>query len=310
VSEIKLTSRSPNRRHDRQFFYKYVSAKTAKTVLTTRKLRWSSPLLFNDPFDVTQELRLNFDVAELSNALVEEMAELVVTGGPIQDTARPDLRALLATVGGMSIAQRRRMADKFRKNPPETTVGQVEALAELRRRWSEIVPNLRVLCLSEANDVTSMWNHYADSYRGAVLQLEAIDELDSVWLVARPVVYQAAPPAIADARTWARCMLRKVEETYLDLFTDYQYTKTPDWAYEREWRIATFARSGESGKFSDWGFNPREVSAVYLGPRCADEDRADIFRLLVHGLEHVVVYTGRIGGAAGKFTFELATRQS
>jgi hypothetical protein len=27
----------------------------------TRRLRWSSPLLFNDPFDVTQELRLNFD---------------------------------------------------------------------------------------------------------------------------------------------------------------------------------------------------------------------------------------------------------
>ena len=45
--------RSPNRRHDRQYFYKYVSAKTAQAILTTRTLRWSSPILFNDPFDVT-----------------------------------------------------------------------------------------------------------------------------------------------------------------------------------------------------------------------------------------------------------------
>jgi Protein of unknown function (DUF2971) len=254
VIETKPSNRSPNRRHDRQFFYKYVSAKTAKTILRTRKLRWSSPVLLNDPFDVTQELRLDFDVAELSNALVEEMADLIATGGPIQDTARPELKALLATLAGASTAQRQRVADRFRKNPPGTTAGQLESLAELRRRWSAIVPSLRVLCLSEANDVTSMWNHYADSYRGAVLQFEAIDDLDSVWLLARPVAYQAAPPAIADARTWARSMLRKVEQTYLDMFTDYQYIKTPDWAYEREWRMATFARLGESGKFSDWGF--------------------------------------------------------
>ena len=58
--------RSPDRLHDRQYFYKYVTAKVAKIVLATRKLRWSSPLLFNDPFDVTQELRLNFDEAKLN----------------------------------------------------------------------------------------------------------------------------------------------------------------------------------------------------------------------------------------------------
>jgi len=165
------------------------------------------------------------------------MADLIVTGDP-QVTARPEARAILASLDGASLAQRQRRADRFRKDPPRTTVGQIESLTELRRRWRAIVPTLRVL--SESRDVTSMWNHYADSYRGAVLQFETVDELDSVWLLARPIVYQADPPAIADARTWARCMLRTDERTYLDLFTEYQYTKTPDWAYEREWRIATF----------------------------------------------------------------------
>jgi hypothetical protein len=158
-----------------------------------------------------------------------------------------------------------------------------------------------------------MWNwvtHYADSYRGAVLQFEAVDELDSVWLLARPVVYQAAPPAIADPRTWAHCMLRKDQRTYLDLFTEYQYTKTPDWAYEREWRIATFAFLEESGEFSYWAFNPRELVGVYLGPRCSEEDQTNILALLTEGHEHVRVFRARITGAAGKFTFEAIRRPS
>src|SRR6266849_6774114 len=92
------SGRSPNRRHDRQHFYKYVSAKTAKAILTTRKLRWSSPVLFNDPFDVTQELRLDFDVAALSAALVEEMADLIIAGGPFPDTAHPGRKLIAAKI--------------------------------------------------------------------------------------------------------------------------------------------------------------------------------------------------------------------
>lgn len=38
--------------HDRSRFYKYVSAETAKIVLETKQVRYSSPLVFNDPFDV------------------------------------------------------------------------------------------------------------------------------------------------------------------------------------------------------------------------------------------------------------------
>jgi hypothetical protein len=310
VEVTEQSGRSPNGRHDRQHFYKYVSAKTAKAILTTRKLRWSSPILFNDPFDITQELRLDFTVAEFSAAVVEELADLIIAGGPFPDTAHPGLRLILAALDGASLAQRQQIADGLRKGPGGPTVGQIDAMAELKRRWSAIVPKLRLLCLSESNDVTSMWHHYADAYQGAVLQFEAVDGLDSAWLAARPVVYQAAPPAIADARTWARCMLRKDERTYLDLFTEYQYTKTPDWAYEREWRLVTFALPEESGQFSYWRFDTRELVAVYLGPRGSEEDQADILALLTDGLEDVSVFRARITGAAGKFTFEALREPS
>ena len=37
-----------------------------------------------------------------------------------------------------------------------------------------MVPTFRILCLSELHDVTPMWQHYADAYRGVVLEFEAL----------------------------------------------------------------------------------------------------------------------------------------
>lgn len=50
------------RTHERDSFYKYMTVGTAKAVLTNTSLRYSSPLLFNDPFD--HQIDFNFDFTE------------------------------------------------------------------------------------------------------------------------------------------------------------------------------------------------------------------------------------------------------
>lgn len=148
--------------HERQYFYKYMTASVAKIVLASRSLRWSSPIIFNDPFDVTQELRLDFDEEQLARALAHEIARLIEDG----DTSigHPVMAALLSISANSDQATRSRMAAEFRDDPPAITQGQFDSMALLRETWRNIVPTLRVLCLSERNDVTSMWNHYADQY--------------------------------------------------------------------------------------------------------------------------------------------------
>lgn len=59
-----------------------MTVKVAKIVLSTRRLRWSSPILFNDPFDVTQELRLDFDEAKLNAVMMDKYASLIEQGDP------------------------------------------------------------------------------------------------------------------------------------------------------------------------------------------------------------------------------------
>lgn len=271
----------------RQVFYKYMTAKVAKIVLTTRRLRWSSPLLFNDRFDITQELRLNFDEHGLNAAMTDRVAWLIEHGDSATPVKHPVYGLLVRLAIRASLDDRRAMASEFRRRMGSTP-GQAEALRELKDTWRAMVPTFRVLCLSELNDVTSMWYHYADKYQGVVLEFFAVEEVDSAFQIARPVVYQDTPPSIADATAWVSCMLGEGEKNYGDLFTEYLYVKTCAWSYEKEWRIpAPGRRPDDSELFGDYGFHPRELTAIYFGPNCPDADRTDLLALLTHGLEHV-----------------------
>lgn len=300
--------RSPRREHERQFFYKYVTAHVAKTILTTRKLRWSSPILFNDPFDVNQELPLNFNEEEINEMVYEGLASFIEQGNFPETVSNPKLAILLNVAKRANPEARKNLAQKLRQAPKEVTSGQIESLAELKEKWRQMVPKMRILCLSELNDVTPMWQHYADEYTGVVLKFESVDETDSAFLVARQVIYQDFPIEIADPQAWARSMLGQTESTLLDRIMEYQYIKATSWSYEQEWRIVSSARQGETGQFANYGFHPRELAGIYFGTQCSTEDRDDMLSLLGHGLDHVSSYEAVEDRHQGKFVFRKMAR--
>ena len=51
--------------HDQTHFFKYAKADAALSILRTATIRYSSPLIFNDPFDNLSGLHFDFDLAEL-----------------------------------------------------------------------------------------------------------------------------------------------------------------------------------------------------------------------------------------------------
>jgi hypothetical protein len=304
MTQPSTSTRSPNRSHERRYFYKYVSPECAKRILETRTLRWSSPRLFNesnDPFDTSQELRIDFTTAELNSQLNEDWASLVERG-TAGSVKHPVLAMLGRILDSASPTERAAFANELRKESPMAAPEQTEALNAIRQRWRDVVPTLRFLCLSELNDVASMWLHYADKYKGMVFEFEAIDEIDSCFLVARPVTYTDTTPSIADASAWARCLYGQRDETLERLMEEYQYTKATSWAYELEWRIASRARSGDAALFTDYSFHPRELSRVFFGSKCSHADKTDVLKLLSNGLEHVACCEAIVGGQ-GKFSF-------
>jgi len=288
--------------HDRNRFYKYVTAEVAKAILTTRRLRWSSPLLFDDSLDVSQDLRLNFDEAHLHATCNDRIASLIEHGDTTNSVKHPQVAALLHLFTLVPSDARRAIAAELRQTPSTPTSGLFQALAEIKNTWKQMVPTFRILCLSERNDLTDMWANYAGKSGGVVLEYSPADLADTCFLIARRVVYQHAPPAI-DADTWTSCMLGQDGSTYETLFTEYMYVKTAKWAYQKEWRIVDVARSSETGLYTDSLFHPRELTGIFLGPQCSPTARADLLSLLKDGLEHVRPYEAVSDAPNARFTF-------
>ena len=59
--------------------------------------------------------------------------------------------------------------------------------------------------------------------------------------------------------------------------------------------------------FGDYTFNPLELSAIYFGPKCSAQDRADLLALLAHGIGHVKAYDAIVADAR-KLVFRDAKR--
>ena len=64
--------------HNRRSFFKYTSAETAIKILESSSVLYSSPIRFNDPFDVQAGLHFDFDINSLPDKIFDSIAELVL----------------------------------------------------------------------------------------------------------------------------------------------------------------------------------------------------------------------------------------
>ncbi|WP_140310760.1 DUF2971 domain-containing protein, partial [Vibrio parahaemolyticus] len=176
------------------------------------------------------------------------------------------------------------------------------ALEEFQSRWRQMIPELRILCLSEHHDKASMWYHYADKYQGAVVEFICCDKTDSALLLAKKMDYPTEKPGVYTAAGWADFLLlpqRDALESIINLAT---YTKSPDWAYEDEWRVSTWKRIGEYGTVSDYPLNVAEFGNLYLGPLMSESDRHTLVELAKR-FPNMKVFDTRIG-MSREFLFE------
>lgn len=256
-----------------------MSAPTASIVLTNRTLRWSSPVLFNDPFDVPREMAFGLTPKDIAEALLQRMTELIEH--PPEDTSdlEPRVRLIMDTVkNGIPLDLKTKLLEGLKETASSPHL-ITESMDALRAMWRAFIPLFRILCLSESPTHVAMWYHYADHYTGVVLEFRCDDDLDSAWLAARPVTYPIEKPAVYTAEGWGRLLTMPKDlaiQTIMDVST---FTKAPDWSYEQEWRITSFKRPSDTGLFTDYKFHRKELAAVYLGPMVSASDRESLTAL-------------------------------
>jgi hypothetical protein len=271
-----------------------MSADAATIVLKNITLRWSSPVEFNDPYDVPRELMFNIDQSEIQEELSKYLIGLIQNPTSKTDHIVPILQLLIDQSRNASPEMKEEIINAIKEEAAKR-VAQSQAMEELRVRWRQMLLEFRILCLCESPHTVSMWYHYADKYRGAVIELACNDESDSPWLVAEKIDYPETIPEIFTPKRWAKLITMPERAAVEHLLHEYTYIKTPDWSYEKEWRVTSFKRPHETGTVSDYKINPNDFVAVYLGPLIDPVDRERILKILKDGMSHVQPYQAEFG---------------
>jgi hypothetical protein len=248
--------------------FKYTTVETARIILSTGKLRFQSPLRYNDPFDSQWDPGWPLstpDMKDYERFLIEQ-AISDPTSWPIDadQSHKEAMGAERARIEAMPPSARddavaALVEDLSSQGPPNAFV---RLLRDIQRR-------LRVLCLCESDESILMWSHYANQHRGVVLGFDA-RALESSWRCPlESIAYEAGPPSLLDAKEWVESMIfGRPMKPFLDQRERaLALTKHLDWRYEREWRIVSVAPRGELGDFDDIAFPRSALVELVTGSR-------------------------------------------
>lgn len=255
-------------------------SKTAKLVLKNQTLRWSSPLCFNDPFDVPRALCFEVTPETVSKELMKRVLELIANPPDNTSHLHKQLETVVKAVKmGLPQHLQTNLIAEFQNNFASAAKSYT-GLDSFRELWDGLLPALRILCLTDSPSHVAMWYHYADQYKGIVLEYAPPVLADSVFLQANPVTYPRAKPAFYDASGWAEFLTMKSEVAARKLLDEAVFTKSPDWSYESEWRIVTFAEGVETKElFSDYKFCTAELKGIFLGPLLSEPEKCEILEM-------------------------------
>ena len=276
-------------------FFKYCTAHTARLVLSTQRVRWNSPLNFNDPFDCYFSLDAKFDISRMVEKRRERFVDLMTQEKEPQVDSQNPFANYLLTVRHLAKGLSREQIEAKLGNIFEELGDGLENFGIIWREiWKKIMADFRLLCVCETNDNLLLWTHYTKDHTGAVFQFECIAELDVPLLAAQPVVYSNEPPGLATEEEWIESVLglrplNTGEEVTRRLVT----TKVRALKHEKEWRVVTTRRAYENQGYEDIKFSPKEISKVFLGCRMNGADKANILSLLANDFAHVEAYQAR-----------------
>ena len=298
--------------HDREFFYKYVSSHTAKAILRNGSVRWSSPRIFNDPFDVQVDLHLPFTEDEYVNAAMNQIIIHHAKGRSEPIKANNNtvilfnllLDRMRSVVPGLSEVQ---LKGEFLPSLREGHARAIAQLPEVHKEIRDLLGDICVFCISEIPDNLLMWSHYSDSHKGAVIKFKCLPEKDTALCAATQVKYQQDMPVWASLDEWINSNFGGEplsKRKYLDSITA---TKSNAWKYEKEWRVISSFRTPIEVQrgYADYSIYPKEIVELILGCRMSEIDRAEILALTASMYSHVSLFQAAVHSKRFELVFNL-----
>jgi hypothetical protein len=263
----------------RRFFFKYMTSETALVVLTNQTLRWSTPQILNDPFDMNFDLQIDADLDRVRKKVLDQSYNDHFGESPAPPGNR--LGALI-TIARQAFAKKgismtrdefeAQMGPAVDESLAKVFPGVETAAAEMRPMLS----STKVLCLTVRPDNMLMWSHYGQQHSGIVIRFETVPELDSPYSMARQVNYTSEMPRWMDEQGLADLLSGRKRVDTEELVNKLIYTKSSHWSYEAEWRVSSGLGRDRTAPFEDLRFGAPELESLIFGCRIEDERREEI----------------------------------
>jgi hypothetical protein len=170
-------------------------------MLFTKKMWYSKPDTFNDPFDC----HLNFDSHIPEDKYEKCIRWQLNREGRSRSQIDEDIKKLIPKAGVVNKGAKR-------------------IIDEIAASTIDVIKRIGVLCLTESNKDVTMWAHYADNHKGLCLGFRISREASP-----ENVTYVPEAPIV------------NFSELLDDKFEDNEYkwifSKHHDWRNEKEWRV-------------------------------------------------------------------------
>lgn len=262
-----------------EIFYKYTQASTALIVLKTTRLRWSSPLLFDDPAEFKRMPRFEPSIAEAAKAFPATIVHAAIGQFPVREQVLAKNARLLLTMTRLMIERGMSPTDVIVElgEIPEASDDKFETrLLEFFN--NKFISTARVVCMSISFDNDALWENYAESFKGCVIGFRHIPKLSTPFLAARKVTYSEHQPVVGSGTDFL--LYGDTDQLRRSTIDAVCFTKKHHWAYQQEWRAITWRDEEGEAKFGDYKFYPEELESVTLGLSATADTESAVANLL------------------------------
>lgn len=262
---------------------KFTDCDGALAILKERKLRWSSPDRFGDPFELSASSGFNFDTSSLLDSTIKLAASMIFA--PEQPKGESPL---INAIRRWRDEDRFHSADESHSTLRDLLSKMVDyrqaQLEILHSKWQEYVRKVRICSFSAKPDNLTAWDTFADCHRGIAIRFALTNA--APFNTAKPVVYQTERPQLTSLREQLGAILHNRKDTAAERFNDHFFVKGPHRKLEQEWRCITvsprdipIADSHYQEWYDDLPFAAEQITAIYFGINTPESIKAEIAAL-------------------------------
>ena len=287
---------------------KFLTPSAALNVLSTGRLRWSSPDCLGDPFELTSTSELGFDAHSLLDSTIK-LASSMIFAPETPNGDSPLINAI------------NRWRDEERFDSAEEANGvlrellskmvdyRVSQLQASMNQWQSFVRNARYCCFCTHPNYLGGWEMFAANHTGIALKFGTGEF--SPFKDIKPVVYQAERAEFTNLREQLGAILHNRKDKLVDRFHDHHYVKSLHHKNDEEWRaykttekIVPIDNHEPKSWYDDVPFLANDLLAVYFGLSTSAETKEAITHQVKENYNNTKIFQAVRSKAGFNIEFE------